>query len=93
MSKLATYLSHWMDVTTYRDGQYEHVLFKEGVLERRDGGKLEDFGSGWQDLPQHGTYVIWEPSEEFFTHTEADVNELRNLFNTIANFLFRVLPL
>ena len=64
MSKLATYLSHWMDVTT--------------------GGKLEDFGSGWQDLPQHGTYVIWEPSEEFFTHTEADVNELRNLFNTIA---------
>ena len=31
-SKITTFLSHWLEVITYRDGQYEHLWFKEGVF-------------------------------------------------------------
>ena len=29
-SKITNYLSHWLDVFTYRDGEMEHIHFKEG---------------------------------------------------------------
>ena len=76
-SKITTYLSHWLDVATFRDGHSERIHFKEGEFENRESdfhnGKIED-----------GTVVEWEPSEEFFTHTEVDVKELKQLFETIA---------
>ena len=28
--------------------------------------------------------VIWQPSEEFFTHPEVEVNVLKNLFKTVS---------
>lgn len=74
-SKITTYLSHWLEVTTYRDKQFEHIWFKEGEYDHR--------GSGETDKP-NGTLVEWEPSEEFFTHPEVDVKELKKLFETIA---------
>ena len=57
-SKLATYLSHWLEVISYRDNKYEHIWFKEGVFDKRDVG---DWNNGTT-----GTLVQWEPSEEFF---------------------------
>ena len=75
-SKITTFLSHWLEVITYRDGQYEHLWFKEGEFSKRDSGK-------WQNNTT-GTLVQWEPSEEFFTHPEVNVSELKSLFNTIA---------
>ena len=83
-SKITTYLSHYLDVTTYRDGEWEHIHFKEGVFEKRDTGNKKNFGSGSETIPDHGTVVIWQPSEEFFTHPEVDVNELKTLFKTIS---------
>ena len=83
-SKITTYLSHYLDVTTYRDGEWEHIHFKEGVFEKRDSGNKKNFGSGSETIPDHGTVVIWQPSEEFFTHPEVDVNELKSLFKTIS---------
>ena len=83
-SKITTYLSHYLDVTTYRDGEWEHIHFKEGVFEKRDSGNKKNFGSGSETIPDHGTVVIWQPSEEFFTHPEVDVNELKTLFKTIS---------
>lgn len=77
-SKITTYLSHWLSVFTYRDGESEHLLFKEGVLYSRDKGTTIN------EKPINGTVVEWEPSEEFFTHPEVDVNELKSLFKTIA---------
>ena len=74
-SKITTYLSHWLEVTTYRDKQFEHIWFTEGEYDHR--------GSGETDKP-NGTLVEWEPSEEFFTHPEVDVKELKTLFKTIA---------
>ncbi len=74
-SKITNYLSHWLDAITHRDGQMEHIHFNEGVFEKRTIAK--------SDLPS-GTIVEWQPSEEFFTHPEVDVNELKTLFKTIS---------
>ena len=78
-SKLATYLSHYLSVTTWRDDKYEHIVFKEGVFEERDSTPY-----GPDIKKKNGTRVIWEPSEEFFTHPEVNVDELKNLFKTIS---------
>ena len=76
-SKITTYLSHWLDVCTCRDGQQEHIHFIEGVFDKRESAKVDT------KVPS-GTLVEWEPSEEFFTHPEVNVNELKALFKTIA---------
>lgn len=74
-SKITTYLSHWLTVQTNRDGQYELINFVEGEFQQRSSGKI--------DGPS-GTIVEWEPSEEFFTHPEVDIKEIKSLFKTIA---------
>ena len=75
-SKITTFLSHWLDVTTYRDNKSEEVRFKEGVFEERIAGVKVD--------APNGTLVQWQPSEEFFTHTEVEIDKIKSLFKTIA---------
>ena len=77
-SKITTFLSHWLEVTTYRDGKYEEILFEEGVFKSRKTGKQEGNGK------ITGTVVGWRPSEEFFTHTEVEINKVKDLFKTIT---------
>ena len=77
-SKITTYLSHWLDVTTYRDGIYEYIHFVEGVFNKREVGKITE------QMPQHGTIVMWEPSEEFFTHVEVEFSKVQDLCETIT---------
>ena len=74
-SKITTFLSHWLRVDTHRNGIYESIWFKEGVFEKRDSGKtpLKD-----------GTTVSWQPSEEFFTHTEVEIDKVRSLLQTLV---------
>ena len=77
-SKITTFLSHWLEVITYRDKMYEHIWFKEGEFKSRDVNK-------WlNEKPLTGTLVKWQPSEEFFTHTEVEINKIKNLFKTIS---------
>ena len=75
-SKITTFLSHWLDVYTFRQGKAEHCYFVEGIFNKRDSFDTVDFDDG--------TAVEWEPSEEFFTHPEVNVNELKTLFKTVA---------
>lgn len=75
-SKITTFLSHWLEVITYRDGQFEHIWFKEGEFEKREVGK-------W-DNGTTGTLVQWQPSEEFFTNTEVEMAKVKDLFKTIT---------
>ena len=75
-SKITTFLSHWLEVVTYRDNQFEHIWFKEGEFSKRDSGKLNHNATG--------TLVQWQPSEEFFTNTEVEIEKVRNLFKTIS---------
>lgn len=77
-SKLTTYLSHWLEVISHRDGKYEHIWFKEGVFEKRECGVWDN-----KNYPS-GTLVQWQPSEEFFTHSEVDIPVIINLFKVIA---------
>lgn len=73
-SKITTFLSHWLIVTTGRDGKFEQIKFKEGIFHSRSFG----------DTNITGTTVSWQPSEEFFTHTEIESNKIHSLFKTIS---------
>lgn len=75
-SKITTYLSHWLEVTTWRDGKSENIYFKEGVFESRRSGS--DKGA------LSGTLVFWQPSEEFFTNTTVEIEKIKKLFKTIS---------
>ena len=75
-SKITTYLSHWLEVNTWRDGQGEYIKFVEGEFHNRIKGEINKGVSG--------TLVKWEPSEEFFTHPEVDIKVIKSLFKTIT---------
>ena len=75
-SKITTFLSHWLTVMTTRDGKGEVIQFKEGVFNKRE----LDYNCG----SDHGTVVTWQPSEQFFTHTEVEIGKIKDLFNTIS---------
>lgn len=74
-SKLTNFLSHKMEVETWRDGQTESIFFEEGIFVNRSVGKSKE---------PNGTYVRWQPSEEFFTHPEVDINKVRELFHILS---------
>ena len=77
-SKLCVYLSHQTEVLSWRDGEYEHIWFKEGVFSKRDTGK-------WNDSSKpSGTLVKWNPSEEFFTNATVDLNVIEKLLKVIV---------
>ena len=76
-SKITNFLSHNLTVQTLRDGIEETVYFEEGVFKNRTvRDKLNKELSG--------TIVSWTPSEEFFEHTEVEIEKVRALFKTIA---------
>ena len=75
-SKITTFLSHWLEVKTFRDGKYEDIRFQEGVFSKRDVGKADNTAIG--------TSVMWQPSEEFFKNTEVEIKKIRDLFKTIS---------
>ena len=74
-SKITTFLSHNLTVTTYRDKKFETIDFVEGVFSKRNTGS---------STAPTGTEVSWTPSEEFFTHTSIEENKLKELLNTIV---------
>ena len=74
-SKITTFLSHWLEVTTWRDGKFEEIRFNEGVFAERNTGKSDN---------KSGTEVTWQPSEEFFKNTEVEIAKIRTLFKTIS---------
>lgn len=76
-SKITTFLSHWLEVITYRDAEFEQIRFKEGVFENRTNGT-------YNDKALTGTLVTWQPSEEFFTNTIVEISKIKDLFKTIS---------
>ena len=75
MSKITTFLSHKLEVQTWRDGKTETDFFNEGIFVNRTVGSSKE---------PSGTFVHWEPSEEFFTYPEVEISVIKNLFKTIA---------
>lgn len=74
-SKISNFLSHYLDVTTFRDGQYESIHFEEGLFKSRKTGKKDTHS---------GTIVTWQPSEEFFTHAEVDMGVITKFLKTVS---------
>lgn len=74
-SKLTNFLSHWLKVISYRDGKFEEVNFEEGVFKSRQTGNTKE---------KSGTYVEWQPSEEFFHSNKVEINKIKELFNTLV---------
>lgn len=74
-SKLTNFLSHKMEVETWRDGQTESIFFNEGIFVNRSVSKSKE---------PNGTYVRWQPSEEFFTHPEVDIKKVKELFHILT---------
>lgn len=81
-SKITTFLSHYLHVTTYRDYEWEAIDFKEGVFIARQKGK--QLPNLQPKAIKNGTIVLWQPSEEFFTHTEVELDKIKKLFQTIV---------
>ena len=75
-SKITTFLSHKLKVTTNRDGKSETVYFKEGIFDKRETDVIDSGISG--------TTVEWTPSEEFFIHTSVEVSKIKDLFDVIT---------
>ena len=73
--KLVNFLSHKMEVETFRDGMSESIFFEEGVFVNRHISKTNQ---------PSGTYVRWQPSEEFFTNPNADIDKLKELFHILV---------
>ena len=78
-SKLATFLSHSLCVITKSNTGYEAVLFEEGVFSKRMSENPDP-----NDSTETGTIVNWWPSEEFFDHTEVEINKVKSLLETIV---------
>lgn len=76
-SKITTFLSHWLRVRTYRNGIMEAISFKEGEFEGRVVKNLNN-------KQETGTLVEWQPSEEFFTHTEVEIDKVKALLQTLV---------
>lgn len=74
-SKLTNFLSHWLKVVSYRDGNFEEVNFEEGIFKSRRTGETKE---------KSGTYVEWQPSEEFFNSNKVEINKIKELFNTLV---------
>ena len=72
-SKLCNFLSNWLVVSSYRDGQVETIRFEEGVFHSRVVEPTK---------APNGTKVIWQPSAEFFTHPEVEESKILDLLKT-----------
>lgn len=77
-SKITTFLSHWLEVITWRDGQCESIEFREGEFFDRQVKKVPS------SVQPSGTFVKWNPSEEFFTNTEVEIKKIKDLFKVIT---------
>ena len=75
-SKITTFLSHKLEAETWRNGKTETIFFNEGIFVNRSVAESKEL---------NGTYVRWQPSEEFFTHTEVEINKVKDLFQTLVS--------
>ena len=74
--KLCNFLSEWFEVISHnRNGQYEHLWFKDGVFQKREVGS----GFTWS-----GTTVTYKPDKQFFDTDKTDAKFFEEFFNDIC---------
>lgn len=74
--KVSNFLSTYFSVCSHRDGKYETLLFKEGLLESREAGKWEDSTSG--------TDIEYLPDPKYFQSNITDAKYFEKFFEDIC---------
>ena len=74
-AKLTNWLSLKLNVTTYRNNEFESIDFVDGIFKKRKVGKQKR---------DSGTIVTWSPDPQFFTENVPDIEELKNHFSVIS---------
>ena len=75
-AKLTNFLSHWLIVTSTKNGHSETVVFKEGIFEKRELYNDPNI--------KNGTRITFLPSEEFFDSPKVNETKLRNFCEDIT---------
>ena len=76
-SKLTNFLSLWLNVKSFNsNGEFEEINFKDGIFEERTLGNDLFHASG--------TIVSWQPDPQFFQNKEANLSDLKKLFEDIS---------
>lgn len=75
-AKLTNFLSHWLVVTSTKNGHSETVVFKEGIFEKRELYNNPNI--------KNGTRVTFLPSEKFFDSPKVNEMKLRNFCEDIT---------
>lgn len=75
--KLVCYLSEYSSVeSTDGSGKFEKLIYEDGLFKNREIGQCEK--------GIRGTKITYRPDPQFFQHPEANIDELRSLFNEIS---------
>jgi len=74
-SKLTNFLSNYLEVVSWNNGEFEHIRFEDGIFKWRQQGKSSH---------PNGTTVCWQPDPQFFQDPKSNINELKKLFEDIA---------
>ena len=78
-SKLCCFLSHSLEVISWREGKYEKVWFKEGEFANRETGN-------WTEKSKpSGTIVKWQPSEEFFNTPKTELESIKKFYKVLVS--------
>ncbi len=74
--KVSNFLSTYFSVCSHRDGKYEDLLFKDGLLESREVGFWEDSTSG--------TDIEYLPNPKYFQSNITDAKYFEKFFEDIC---------
>lgn len=75
--KLTNFLSNYLIVSSAnKTGKEEKIWFKDGIFEKREYSTV--------DKEKHGTIVEYQPDPQFFQHKEANITEIKKLFEDIS---------
>ena len=74
--KVSNFLSTYFSVCSHRDGKYEDLLFKDGLLESRKVGDWEDSTSG--------TDIEYLPDPKYFQSNITDAKYFEKFFEDIC---------
>ena len=75
--KITNWLSEYATgETTDGSGKFEKLVYEDGLFKNREIGQCEK--------GVRGTKITYRPDPQFFQHAEANIDELRSLFNEIS---------
>lgn len=76
--KLTTFLSSWLEVRSWQNGECEKLRFEDGILVDREIQKWSD------QVRSSGTDIIFKPDIKYFKSDVTDIKWFKKFFNDIC---------